>query len=82
MTRHDNTPPFKRIISPNHPSVRHAHTRMVAEIEQWLQEDEKELRTQRFYRRFETWFTITLLALIAILGATLIIYNAWRLLCH
>ena len=80
--RHDDTPPFKRIISPNHPSVRGAQARMIAEIDQWLQEDEQALRTQRFYRRFEAWFTGTMLALILILGIILITYNTWRFLCH
>ena len=78
--RHDDTPPIKRIISPNHPSVRGNQARMIAEIEQWLKQDERELRKERFYRKFETYFTTAMLALIVILGVVLVAYNAWRVI--
>lgn len=77
--RHDSTPPCKRIISPNHPSVRGAQARMIAEIDQWLEQDEKERRKLERYRKFERYFTGTMLALIAILGTLLIVVNFFRL---
>lgn len=77
--RHDDTPPFKRIISPNHPSVRGAQARMIAEIDQWLEQDEKERRKLERYRKFERYLTGTMLALIAILGTLLIVVNFFRL---
>lgn len=80
MTRHDDIPPFARVISPNRPSVRGNQARMIAEIEQWLKQDERELRKERFYRKFETYFTTAMLALIAILGVALVAYNAWRVI--
>lgn len=77
--RHDNTPPTNRIISPNHPSVRGAQARMIAEIDQWLEQDEKERRKLERYRKFERYLTGTMLALIAILGTLLIVVNFFRL---
>ena len=60
--------------------MRHNHVRMIAEIDQWLEEDEKALRRERFYRRFETGFTFALLISLLILGIILITYNTWRLI--
>lgn len=36
MTRHNNTPPMNRIVSPNHPSVQGAQKRLIDEIDEWL----------------------------------------------
>ena len=78
--RHDQTSPFDRIFLPRHTSVSRDHVRMIAEIDQWLEEDEKALCRERFYRRFETCFTGALLALIVVLGIVLVTYNTWRLI--
>lgn len=79
MSRHDETPPTQRIISPNHPSVIGAQSRMIAEIEQWLEEDEKELRRARRWVKFERAFASTMIVLILVLGVVLVAVNLWRL---
>lgn len=85
MSRHDETPPVQRIISPNHPSVIGAQQRLVEETEQflqndlWLEEDEKELRRERLYVKFERAFASTMIVLILVLGVVLVVVNLWRL---
>ena len=79
MSRHDDTPPTNRTISPNHPSVRGNQARMIAEIDNWLEQDEKERRKLERYRKFERYLAGTMLALIAILGTLLIVVNLFRL---
>ncbi len=77
--RHDDIPPTNRINSPSHPSVRGAQARLIAEIDNWLEQDEKERRQLERYRKFERYLAGTMLALIAILGTLLIIVNFFRL---
>lgn len=85
MSRHDETSPTQRIISPNHPSVIGAQQRLVEETEQflqndlWLEEDEKELRRERLYVKFERAFASTMIVLILVLGVVLVAVNLWRL---
>lgn len=40
MSRHDDTPITSRIIPPSHPAVQGAQRRLIAEIDEWLDEED------------------------------------------